>query len=424
MRVLWLSNRVQSAAAITGSGTWLFALADRLTSEQGIELGNVAWSQDRTPRRCDYNHLSQWAVPSDWSRYRPSRRSRLNALLVDSVRDAVACFRPDVIHVWGAETVWGLLTARRIVTGPVLLEMQGLKSAIARCFMGGLGAVDQMRAISLKDLLFRTTLSTQQRQFLHWGSVEQEIVRGHEHISVPSPWMRAQVAAMGVRAAFYQCDLPLRRSFHSAAQWAPPTSPVLFASAAYPAPFKGLHIALRALARLRRRVPNARLRIAGVHRGSGLLRDGYSAWLEAEVRRLGLGNAVAWLGPLSDTEIARELLACSVFVSPSFVESYGLSVAEAMALGVPVVATMTGGAAHLGTDESTTLFALPGDDSHLAWQLERVLSEPGLARRLSVAGRAAALRRHDPTSIVAHLLGIYRAVIGAYSGDAAMNMAR
>jgi len=126
----------------------------------------------------------------------------------------------------------------------------------------------------------------------------------------------------------------LREIFHNCKEWLSVGLPVVFCSPAYSSPFKGLHVAVRAIAIVKKRLPNIQLVIAGAHRRPGIRKDGYIVWVEREISRLGLVSNVRWAGPMSGPELMRQLQKSGAFLSPSFVENYSCSLAEAMSVGV------------------------------------------------------------------------------------------
>jgi len=94
-------------------------------------------------------------------------------------------------------------------------------------------------------------------------------------------------------------------------------------------------------------------------------------------------------------ERIRELYAeAEVAVVPSLYEGFSLPAVEAMASGVPLVAT-TGGALPevAGTDGETALLVPPGDPQALAVAIGRMLDEPQLRERIGAAGRTRALEK-------------------------------
>jgi glycosyltransferase involved in cell wall biosynthesis len=123
--------------------------------------------------------------------------------------------------------------------------------------------------------------------------------------------------------------------------------------------------------------------------GRGELEDD----LRARVERLGLTGCVEMAGPVAD--VWPILAAAHVFALPSLSEAYGIAVAEAMAAGLPVVASAVGGVPEL-VDEGVTgeLFAV-GDHHALAGHLVRVLRSPELQARMGSCAKVAAetLRR-------------------------------
>ena len=117
------------------------------------------------------------------------------------------------------------------------------------------------------------------------------------------------------------------------------------------------------------------------------------AAVAAEVGRQGLSERVELLGARADIP---ELLAHSdVFVLSSRSEGFPVSVLEAMAAGLPVVATDVGGVAEAVEDGETGLLVPATDAEALARALERLLADGELRRRLGAAGRARALSLFD-----------------------------
>ena len=115
------------------------------------------------------------------------------------------------------------------------------------------------------------------------------------------------------------------------------------------------------------------------------------ARLEAEIRRLGLEGAVVLAGDRDD--VAAMLARADVFVLSSTSEGLPLSILEAMAAGLPVVASSVGGVPEAVEDGETGLLVPPRDPVRLAAALERLLVDPALRRRLGSNGRER-VRQH------------------------------
>jgi glycosyltransferase involved in cell wall biosynthesis len=129
------------------------------------------------------------------------------------------------------------------------------------------------------------------------------------------------------------------------------------------------------------------------------------AGVEAEVRELGLESAVELCGPRSDVP---DLLARSdLFVLASRSEGGPISILEAMAAGLAVVAADVGGVGDLVVDGVTGLLVPPADPDALAAALDRLLADPGLRRRLGAAGLERARERFDLSAPRAAHLELY-----------------
>ena len=140
---------------------------------------------------------------------------------------------------------------------------------------------------------------------------------------------------------------------------------------------KGVDVLLRAFAKVEKKLPDARLVLAG---------DGPDRpALEQLARSLGL-RRVIFLGWRSD---AADILAdVSLLAVPSRWEGFGLVALEAMALGKPIVAARVSALPEIVVPEETGLLVSPGSEAELAEALLSLISDPASAERMGCAGKA------------------------------------
>jgi glycosyltransferase involved in cell wall biosynthesis len=163
-------------------------------------------------------------------------------------------------------------------------------------------------------------------------------------------------------------------------------------------PSKAYHVLLDAFARVRAALPAARLVVAGQARGA------LHEQLLRQRARLGLEGAVDFIGFRSD--VADVLRTFDVFVLSSSDEGFSLSTVQAMAAGLPVVATRCGGPEQIVGDSGGALLVPTNDPGALAGAILRVIRTPSLAEGL----RAAARQRAFDAFSLERMLGDYDAL--------------
>ncbi len=158
---------------------------------------------------------------------------------------------------------------------------------------------------------------------------------------------------------------------------------------------------VRAFLHLLKTVPGARekLRLALV--GDGPLRVQAAAMLAAED-----ASALAWLAGSRD-DVPRLLRGLDVFVLPSLAEGISNTILEAMACGLPVVATRVGGNPELVIEGETGMLVPAADPVALAGALDNYLRDPSLARRHGRAGRERVEREFSLHAMVQRYLAVY-----------------
>lgn len=138
-------------------------------------------------------------------------------------------------------------------------------------------------------------------------------------------------------------------------------------------------------------VPEARLLVVGDHTNPA-----YSAEVHARAKSLGVESSIHWAGNRAD--VAEILRACDLFVLGSREETLPLAILEAMAAGLPVVATNVGGVPECVLQNQTGVLVPAGDSNALAEALVGLLRDEDLRRRLGRAGRERVLRHFSVES--------------------------
>jgi glycosyltransferase involved in cell wall biosynthesis len=153
-------------------------------------------------------------------------------------------------------------------------------------------------------------------------------------------------------------------------------------------PRKGHAVLLEALNEIRDR--SWHLTCAG-----SLLRDVPTvAAIQHQIDRLSLRKRVSLLGDLDREALERQYARADVFVLPSYLEGYGMALAEAVAFGLPIIST-TAGAIPETVPADASILVAPGDSRALAKALSMIIDDP--ARRAALAANARAARASLPT---------------------------
>jgi glycosyltransferase involved in cell wall biosynthesis len=125
-----------------------------------------------------------------------------------------------------------------------------------------------------------------------------------------------------------------------------------------------------------------------------------------QVQAAGLSDHVHFLGTRRD--VPELLSASDSFVLPSLWEGLPVALTEAMASGLPVVATDVSGTSQVVIDGESGLLVPPGDAEALAEAMNRLLSDPALASRMAVSGRERVSASFAASAQAEHLAALFR----------------
>jgi glycosyltransferase involved in cell wall biosynthesis len=285
----------------------------------------------------------------------------------------------DVVHIHTAHFLAAVAGLMRPLTGRTLM----IKVTGAWEFDGGV--LDPKRR---RRPLYRLT---------NW------MLRRADHMHCISEHTRRMLLEAGYTDA-QVCMIPNAVDLQRFAPARPPRIPPRVVFVGRLVPVKGLPVLLQAWKSVVART-TARLVIAG---------DGpQRTELQQLAAALGLADSVDFLGNVSD--VPSVLAGASLYVQPSFQEGMPNSVLEAMACGLPVVATRVSGNVDLVADGDSGLLVPPGDAQALAEALALLLDAPERTHAMGLRAREIVERRFAVPSVLAQLLAAYRRPRGGFT---------
>lgn len=395
MRLLFLSNYYPP----TGHGgyeQWCSEVASALTERgHNVTVLTGAARHKNAIIPCQginvHQRLYLEASPGIWETalgffFRRKDHQQHNLLVL---RELIASVQPDVILVWG---MWNVpksvpATAEQLLPGRVVYYLcdywLSLPSAYAQYWQTPSG---HTMTRWLKTILGKLALRQLARE-------SNPALRLDNPLCV-SMGLRDRLAETGVsighaKIIYGGTQVDQFINLASTRQWSaiPVQMRALYAGRV--TRDKGVHTLIRAMAML----PKSYMARFSVDiMGSGDLQ--YIEQLRQQVRELCLEETISFLSPVSRSVVPSIMAAHDVLVFPSeWDEPFARTVLEAMAAGLAVVGTTTGGTGEVLKEGETGLTFPVGDAQALAHQLQRLIDEPGLCQRLARQGQRTVQER-------------------------------
>jgi glycosyltransferase involved in cell wall biosynthesis len=330
-------------------------------------------------------------APGDYRRYRPAWWRACYATLQREHRRAPF----DVLLSQSAGALGYLAAARRQLGLPSVVVLHGtLVGGFRTTLRGarslrGMYRLGRLLAAQLPQHIYLWRAARD--DVAHWIAVSDEVASGwRREIGVPTG--RISVIPNGIDVACFAPD-PAARAATRSALGIPAGTPVLIAIGRLEED-KGFQVAVRALARLRERWPTTRLVVVGD--------GGYRAKLERVIAESGLQDRVHMLGYRPNAGLPALLAAADLFLMPSLRhEAFPFTIVEALAGGLPVLATNVGGIPSAIDDGRTGILLPMGDVPAWAAALDMLLSDERRRRAMGALARQVAVARFSRERMIA-----------------------
>jgi glycosyltransferase involved in cell wall biosynthesis len=324
---------------------------------------------------------------------------------------------PDVLHIFGTEYAHSL-AALKAYGRPhnTLVGLQGIIWECARQYMADLPPEVYKKA-TFRDRLKNDSLQKQQQKFALRGEREKETLRLTGNVTGRTDFDRQAAAAVNPEAVYFPMNEILREEFYTGRWHETACVPhrIFFSQADYP--LKGFHYLLQALKKVKRAFPDVTVAVAGNslvnHKTlkDKLKLSAYGKYLLELMEETGLTDKVTFTGRLTAEEMKQQYLSCHTFVCASSLENSPNSVGEAMLLGVPVIASRTGGIPSMVQDGKEGLLFEKGNTDALAEALISLWKNPELTGQLSEAAARRAAETHSREKNYDTLKKIYQSIV-------------
>jgi colanic acid/amylovoran biosynthesis glycosyltransferase len=168
---------------------------------------------------------------------------------------------------------------------------------------------------------------------------------------------------------------------------------------------KGIEYGIKSIHKLVK--SNSNIKVRYIIIGEGILKE----QLKELVARLNLVEVVEFLGEMNHADISKQMRGAHIFLLPSVAEVLPVTLMEAQAVGLPVVATDVGGISEIVADGKSGFLVPAHNKSALTTKLEYLISHPEIWLEMGKCGRRIVEERYDIKKLNQRLVNIYNALI-------------
>lgn len=340
---------------------------------------------------------------TNWKHYDVSSEELRQCLQI------VERFDPDLIYIFGTENPFGLLCDRFSV--PSIISIQAVLNGYKERVFSGLSIRDVICEVVSKKFLMGVGVFHKWWRMSQQAKVEKDIFSRCQYFDGRTTWDEHWLENLNPDADYYHIDRVLSDNYYQAEWNSKKAHRGLIYSTSSNAAFKGGISLVRALIELKKRGRSKiQLRMAGVHPKS---RVGLT--IHRLINKHHLQKQITMLGRVLPSQIINEMKRASLFVLPSHIDNSPNSLAEAMIVGMPCIASDAGGIPSMLDDGIEGLIYPHQDISSLADKVEILLDSPKQALKYGKNARQTALIRHDPKRIADKVVSMYKEVIRSSS---------
>jgi glycosyltransferase involved in cell wall biosynthesis len=421
MKVLWVtmnSNLFNAASSEDGynGGGWISSLFKTIKEyAPNIKLGVTFLSNDNLTNKQEINGTIYYPIKRKkysllkklyyyWGGYKSDTPNKYYIPLKQIIDD----FQPDLIHLWGTENPLACISL--ISSKPVVVHIQGILSAY----------YENYYPYKMNKYSFYFNYITPQEWITHNGyncaekvmyynaQKEKTYLQHIQYIMGRTHWDYQITRLLSPHSRYFHVDEILRDEFYSAKVWEKKkNNTLILLSTISETAYKGFDIIIRTSHILiSLGINNFEWHVIGIKQDSDFAKIYFKQWNECKDAL----TKIKLLGTQTPKGIISELQNCDLYIHPSYIDNSPNSLCEAQILGVPTIATNTGGISSLISKEQYYNLIPTNSPLELAYAINEKIKDEERTKSDAANNRKIALIRHNKRAIVNTLIEVYNTI--------------
>ncbi|MBN1414605.1 MAG: glycosyltransferase family 4 protein [Bacteroidales bacterium] len=414
MKILWFTNTPSLAETYLNSpsygGAWIKLLHKEIINIPGIELA-VCFVYNKQAEPFYYNNTKFYPISlakeNRFQKYIQRMKGNYEKdALLNNYLSIVNEFRPDIIHIHGTENNYGLI--QDLVNIPCIISVQGILTVYLRKYFSGIPRNLVSKHDRLLDQINFNGFLNNYRSIKKKAKREITILSRARYVFGRTDWDKYITSILAPQAKYYGMDTRIVREvfFNNCWQKRRQHKLRLFTTSNSHL-YKGLEM---------------------VYQTSALLKEYCDFEFEWVVAGIDKGNKIIHLlnklyhtrpeeinlylpGRQMENELLKYMLEADIYIQVSHIENSPNSLAEALIMGMPVIASHAGGTGTYINNLYNGLLIQDGDPYVLAGAIKTLYQDADLAYRLASNARIDAIKRHNRQEIVKNIINVYRSII-------------
>lgn len=417
MNVLWFSNSpcgsIRRDNLDTIKGGWLIALEDELKKLDKVKL-SISYFSSKNEEPFEYEGVDYYPIYIQKGKnvierflYRHKSLKSIDNILLPKMLDVIETVKPNIIHIHGTEERFGLIQDY-IKKIPVLFSIQGLIAPYKEKYFSGLSYSVVDKYESYLDKIKHISFKNDYESFCFRAKREVGYLKKAKYIAGRTLWDKNITLGINPNRQYFTVNEILRESFYKCV-WCKESFNVRIQliSIISGGIYKGFETVLKTATLLKEYASfDFDWQIVGY--------DSKSKWVKISEQSTGLKHEklnIHLLGRLNEKDLASLLVDSDVYVHVSHIENSPNSVCEAMLLGMPIIASFSGGTSSIVKNGVEGTLLQDGDPYMYAGTIVNYYNNFKTVSLFGKNARKRALVRHNPKQIVEELLTAYESVL-------------
>ena len=413
MKILWIANMLMPDVAKylktqTGtSGTWMIDISHMLARQREIQLA-IACVHGKEYKKFQVDGITYYLLPG------AGKNMLFYTKKYEKIWKAInEEFQPDIVHIHGTEYSHGLSFLRACPNVKTVVSIQGLLNRIKDVDYGG---------ISFKEFLFNRTLKQNlklngeiEMHYLHKKNAkyETEILKRVTYINGVNTWDISLCKSINPQLHAFQLEYNLRQELYKSPKWSIENVErhTIFTNPGG-TPLKGVHQLFKAVALLKSKYPDIKVKVPGMGSNGKLApTSAYAKYLAKLIKKLGIEDNVIFMGSQTGQQMCENILSANITVIPSAIEGTSLILREAMFLGCPCIASFRGGMADYIDDKVDGFLYDYQEYPYLATRIDQIFSNDELGCTMSLNAIKKSEKAHNREKNAREYLNMYLSII-------------